>query len=265
MSIPTFRVSSSRCLENNSSTGNLKKWSMRYNNKHILIKTSSYNEYNNNWAYEAYAELISCRLAKEIGIADVVMYYPCKIIIDNSIETIGCYCYSFLKQDEKYISIANCNKNQRLRDYTGQKDNGYRAMIQDIKQVFKLEYRKSLDENILLDFIILNTDRHLGNLGLVVNKQGKVRTAPLFDNGTSLFCNKDTTDFIWTDIIEYARSRPFSMSFDEQLRYIDKTKIEINKDVSKTLKYIDGLTRYKLPKDRAEFIKKLISDRIKLV
>ena len=91
MSIPVFNVNSQSCLLSNSSTGNLMKCTLQYNNKTIFLKTSSYNTFNDTWAYEAHAELVSCRLAKEIGLTDVVMYYPCKIIIDNNIEVIGCY------------------------------------------------------------------------------------------------------------------------------------------------------------------------------
>ena len=42
---------------------------------------------------------------------------------------------------------------------------------------------------LLFDAVIYNTDRHLGNFGLLVDSKTNkiIRPAPIFDNGNSLF------------------------------------------------------------------------------
>ena len=70
---------------------------------------------------------------------------------------------------------------------------------------------------MVFDALVYNTDRHLGNFGLVIdNKRNKsVGFAPLFDNGLALFPFAMKDDF--TDLKQYAASRlsAYDVSFDE--------------------------------------------------
>jgi len=54
--------------------------------------------------------------------------------------------------------------------------------------------RESLDGMIVVDYIITNSDRHYGNFGAVRNADTLewIGPAPLFDNGTSLWCDTAT-------------------------------------------------------------------------
>jgi hypothetical protein len=51
------------------------------------------------------------------------------------------------------------------------------------------EYVDALNDILVLDALIFNTDRHYGNFGFLVdNKTNKIAApAPLFDHGNSLF------------------------------------------------------------------------------
>ena len=70
---------------------------------------------------------------------------------------------------------------------------------------------------MVFDALVYNTDRHLGNFGLVIdNKHNKpVGFAPLFDNGLALFPFAMKDDF--ADLKQYAASRlsAYDVSFDE--------------------------------------------------
>ena len=48
------------------------------------------------------------------------------------------------------------------------------------------EIIKRIDQMILFDYIVNNTDRHMKNFGFIESKDGKLRMAPLFDHGFSL-------------------------------------------------------------------------------
>ena len=51
------------------------------------------------------------------------------------------------------------------------------------------EYAAALNEMLVFDAVICNTDRHLGNFGFLVDSHSNkiVAPAPLFDHGNSLF------------------------------------------------------------------------------
>ncbi len=70
---------------------------------------------------------------------------------------------------------------------------------------------------IVFDALVCNTDRHLGNFGLMIdNRRNKpVAFAPLFDNGMALFPFAMKDDF--ADLKQYAASRlsAYDVSFDE--------------------------------------------------
>lgn len=67
-------------------------------------------------------------------------------------------------------------------------DGGWRAIFDYYKELGD-DYYNSLIDMILLDVIIINTDRHFGNFGLLVDSRDNtiVKPAPIFDNGLSLF------------------------------------------------------------------------------
>ncbi len=69
--------------------------------------------------------------------------------------------------------------------------------VREYYQRLGSKFVKALDDMLLLDALIFNTDRHFGNFGfLVSNKTNKiVAPAPLFDHGNSLFNYAGKDDF----------------------------------------------------------------------
>lgn len=264
----TFNLSVKDALVSNSSMGNLLKWKIKSNGKDIYIKTSTYTDVNfeSIWMYEVYSEVIASRLFKELGIDNIVQYYLCKIKLDTGERTIGCYSYSFLSEEEKYISLAHLNKQGKLRNYMLEGYSGYKACIEDIKEAFGIEYKTELDKIITLDYIIMNTDRHTGNFGFIYNlRTRKLRMAPIFDNGNSLFALKHIEGMEYsTWMNNYMRSKPFYDSFDTQLE-MTGLSCKLNTNITETYRYIDSLEKYGLNKERIKFIKQLIKARLEIL
>lgn len=70
-----------------------------------------------------------------------------------------------------------------------------------------------------MDALLLNSDRHFNNLGIVINNQtGKCRTAPIFDNGATLLSNyRDyPCNIPFEEHIQHITAQPFSSNFIEQ-------------------------------------------------
>lgn len=114
-----FRLKVEDALLVDSSAGNLLKWRVIEDGKTIFVKTSTYSNINfkHEWLYESYSEVIASKLFKELGIENVVRYYLCEIQLNNGLNTIGCYSYSFVKENEKYISLAHSHKIGKIRNY----------------------------------------------------------------------------------------------------------------------------------------------------
>ena len=72
---------------------------------------------------------------------------------------------------------------------------------------------------LVLDYLIVNEDRHLNNFGAVrnVNTLEWTGCAPIYDSGTSLWFDKP-----WTMISAGAKaaSKPFKTTHDEQIKLV---------------------------------------------
>ena len=66
---------------------------------------------------------------------------------------------------------------------------GGMAAVREYYQKLGAEYADALNDMLVLDAVICNTDRHFGNFGLLIDNHTNQITAPapLFDHGNSLF------------------------------------------------------------------------------
>jgi len=152
---------------------------------------------------------------------------------------------------------------QIVAKYSFEGYNGYTNLINDIGKITGIHYKEELNKILELDYIILNRDRHLGNMGFVYNlKTRKFRVAPIFDNGDSLFSLSDVSQFNYSsDLDAYANARPFMYRHRLQVQLLEKRRFR-GKKIDNTLSYIDKLVKIGLDVHRAEFIKQLLIDRI---
>ena len=145
------------------------------------------------------------------------------------------------------------------------KEGGWEAVLAYYKSLGD-SYYEALVEMLIFDVIILNTDRHFGNFGLLVdNRENKiVNVAPIFDNGLSLFADALEDDL--EDIEAYARSKSMKNAGDFVL-FAEKI---ITKKVKQKIRKLIGFTfdkssHYKLPNKRLRKIEKYIDQRVSIL
>ena len=113
---------------------------------------------------------------------------------------------------------------------------GGMAKVREYYKKFVKKFEEALNEMIVFDAIICNTDRHFGNFGLLVdNKKNKIiASAPLFDHGNSLF------NFAGRDAWEN----------EDELKEYEKTlKPSVYEDfIEEAKKYISKKTKDKVKK-----------------
>lgn len=82
-----------------------------------------------------------------------------------------------------------------------------------------LDMREQLGRITTFDMLILNTDRHFNNIGIVADiSQNQYRNAPVFDNGNSLLSNLQEFPYDEDIVknIEQVIGQPFSASLESQ-------------------------------------------------
>ncbi|HFU75822.1 MAG TPA: XRE family transcriptional regulator, partial [Arcobacter sp.] len=125
------------------------------------------------------------------------------------------------------------------------------------------EFYEALVDMIIFDVIIVNTDRHFGNFGLLIdNKTNKiVKPAPIFDNGLSLFYDAMEDDLEKVD--EFAQTKGMKnagdfMSFASSVM-TSREKKKIRKLIGFKFEKLGG---YNLSAKRLKVIEGFIQRRV---
>lgn len=177
--------------------------------------------YKENYAgYEGTSEHLASFVLECSNIDAYVHYEKCTI---NGKK--GCVSDNFLRPNEAYISL------DRLHEmYKGSKLADFVYMKQDINE--RIEYVESFVKEytgldihdyfakmFTFDALILNTDRHFNNIGIIANSStNEYHFAPVFDNGRALLSEieKFPFDLSIEENIENVIGKPFSINLEYQ-------------------------------------------------
>ena len=124
-----------------------------------------------NTGNEPYAEFYACQIAKFLGF-NAIDYGLTKWK-----EHLCSFCELFTSKSISFIPVG------RLVTTGGM------AAVRKYYESLGPSFIKALNEMIVFDAIIFNTDRHFGNFGFLVDSHSNqiIAPAPLFDHGNSLF------------------------------------------------------------------------------
>ena len=171
---------------NNTTDGMLQKAWIIENGKRVLVKgiyQPSREEPINEW------------LASEI--CRRLDFYHCDYSIDIINNRIVSKCESFVTSDEEIISAYDIYNSEKKSNNVTDLEH----YINILEKHNVPDARKNVENMFVLDFIIMNIDRHMKNFGVIrnVNTLEWVRTTPIFDNGESMQCDKLTSEINFTD------------------------------------------------------------------
>jgi hypothetical protein len=154
---------------------------------HWYYKLSDYDAWHGIVGHECINEIIADRLLTLLKIPHLsYQLLHAKVIIDEQ-EYITWLCRSedFKKAGDSKIALDAY--------YQMEKVQGENPLEFCIRQGWA-EY---IYQMLIIDFLILNRDRHGANIEVLRNKKKKtVRLAPLFDHGLSLLCRCETPEAI---------------------------------------------------------------------
>jgi len=192
----------------NSSDGAVKKRWKIIGGERYLIKGSSDPFYQT----EPFREVLAGRIAELLFLDDADDFYVTyDLIWDENNKTgkkVYSSCKNFITPDTEYVPFTHF----REIESAAYKPEHYETC----KKIYG-GYGHILDLILILDYIVLNGDRHFGNFGMIRNADtGEfIKPAPVFDTGASLFYNSVITD------AGTIRAKPFVKDFEGQIKLVN--------------------------------------------
>ena len=187
----------------NTSDGCLpKKWICDYEDRVLLKGGSSLGQ-------EPFNEKIASELFS--------MFLEKREYVEYRIEEHGgkrlSACSCFINSNEEYVPAWHIIEAKKKPNHL----NYYQHYINCCAELGVEDIAESLEKMIVLDFAIMNFDRHYRNFGLIRNVEDLTwRVAPLFDTGNSLLCDVSFYD-LERHLFKFT-SKPFYEDPKRQLR-----------------------------------------------
>ena len=202
---------------NNTTDGRLKKTLIIENNKRYLLKGGYKNE-----LMQPFNEVLASMICERLGFNHIK--YTIEVI--NGKVVSKCEC--FINTDTELIPA-----HQILYEIQ-KKENVYEEYIKILENKGINNVREKLENMFILDYLILNEDRHLNNFGIIrnVNNLNWIDIAPIFNNGQSL----NILDYNEEELIINSQGRFFYNVYDFDF-IISKIKYIKRIDLSK----LDGV------------------------
>ena len=237
---------------NNTTDGRLKKTWIIENNIRYLLK-GGYKEVG----LQPFNEVLATMICEKLGFNHV----PYTLEVINNKIVSKCPC--FINKDTELISAYqilhnNCNK-----------DNPYEDYIHILEEHNISRPREKLENMFILDYLILNEDRHLNNFGIIrdISSLKWLDIAPIFDNGEAL----NILDYAEDELVINGEGRFFYNvdTFDSIIKTIkikDKTRFNLDtlnnlsKEFSELLHTYQHIT--KMSENRITKISYLLNSRI---
>ena len=199
----------------NTSDGWLKKrWKIVDGVRH-LVKAGSGTE-KQEPINEAF---VASELLPSLG-ADNFVHYDLNIIKGEPFSI----CPNFITRDTELVTAFHIMNFAKVEP----SDSEYEHFLKCCDSLKITGAKEYLDFMLAFDYLIMNTDRHLGNFGAVrdVNTLEFVGMAPLYDNGTSLWSSLGVNDISAFSPFE---SKPFDKDPIQQIKLassVDSLNIE---------------------------------------
>ena len=158
---------------NNTTDGMLKKAWIIDNGIRYLLKGGYKNE-----TLQPFNEVLASEICKRLGFNHV------EYAIDTYKDMVVSKCPCFITKDTELITCFQIKNDMKRHDNL----EDYEEYIKKLEDYGIENAREKLENMFILDYIIMNEDRHLNNFGIIrdVNTLEWLDVAPIFDNGQSL-------------------------------------------------------------------------------
>ncbi len=207
---------------NNTTDGMLKKAWIIDNGTRYLLKGGYKNE-----TLQPFNEVLASEICKRLGFNHV------EYKIETYKDTVVSKCPCFITKDTELVTCYQIRNDMKRHDSM----EDYEEYIKKLDDNGIINAREKVENMFILDFLIMNEDRHLNNFGIIrnVNTLKWMDVAPIFDNGQS-----SNIEYYDEDEVHISGSGRFFYEvkpFDEIIKVVkDLKRIDIKK--------LDGLVEW---------------------
>ena len=158
---------------NNTTDGMLKKAWIIEDGTRYLLKGGYKNE-----ILQPFNEVLASMICDKLGFNHV------PYTLDVYKDTVVSKCPCFINKDTELITAHQIRNDMKRHDNT----DDYEEYIKKLEENGISNAREKIENMYILDFLIMNEDRHLNNFGIIrdVNTLKWLDVAPIFDNGMAL-------------------------------------------------------------------------------
>lgn len=244
----SIRTSLASCPEF-TTNGMLPKCWRRVDGKVNLYKGGTMGA--SNTGNEPYSEFYACQVADALGISAV------NYKLSKWKGELCSVCELFTSKEYSFVPVGRIVTKggfEAVREF-------YKSMGED--------YVKALNEMIVLDAIICNTDRHFGNFGFLIdNKTNKiVAPAPLFDHGNSLFNFAGKSDLLNDESLSEYADTLLPCVYDD---FVAEAKAVMTTELQEKVRHLVNFKfkknpRYNLDNNRLKLLEKQIQKRARIL
>lgn len=158
---------------NNTTDGMLKKAWIIEDGTRYLLKGGYKNE-----ILQPFNEVLASMICDKLGFNHV------PYTLDVYKDTVVSKCPCFINKDTELITACQIKNDMKRHDNT----DDYEEYIKKLEENGISNAREKIENMYILDFLIMNEDRHLNNFGIIrdVNTLKWLDVAPIFDNGMAL-------------------------------------------------------------------------------
>lgn len=222
---------------NNTSNGQLKKVWIKKGNENYLYKGAG-TIHN----FEPINEVIASKICEILEVPYVE--YTIDIVSSKRQDTLVSICKCAINKDEEIIpahSILTERSNEVQKNI-----NDYNLYLDILKEHNVPNAEEYLQKMFMVDYIMLNEDRHLNNFGIIRNVQTLEwkRICPIFDTGRSM--NTNVTTAYWN--FEEGDVKCFTTEFISSKNLEKLFTIEISKKQIEKLKNLESYYKHMLEK-----------------
>ncbi len=240
----SLRTSLASCPEF-TTNGMLPKCWRRTDGKVALYKGGTMGA--SNTGNEPYSEFYAAQIAKII----------CTTAVDYKLSKwkgeLCSVCELFTSKEYSFIPVGRIVTK-----------GGFEAVREYCKSLGD-EYVKALNEMIVLDAIICNTDRHFGNFGFLIDNVANeiVAPAPVFDHGNALFNFAGKRDLIDDEALAAYADSLMPCVYDD---FIAEAKAVMTPELQEKVRHLVNFkfkknARYNLDNKRLKLIEKQVQKR----